>query len=161
MSIKATGVQFSEELTILIVDDDESGPLQIRRILRDVNPSTNVLDAVDGLEALTLLRDKTVHRGRMLVLLDLHMPRMDGLSFLKQVRQDPQLRRLPVVVLTSSDTLQDKAEAYRLGISGYFRKPVTFAGLAQLIQTLASYWEAADLPPPGVARPHKSASIVP
>jgi CheY-like chemotaxis protein len=133
-------------LHILLVEDDEVDVLNVRRSF-DKNKITNPLYvAFNGIQALEMLRKGEVPKHRRLVLLDLNMPRMNGLEFLRELRKDPDLRSIPVVVLTTSDAEKDKIEAFDLNVAGYLVKPVTFPGFAELMATLNKYWTLVDMP---------------
>jgi CheY-like chemotaxis protein len=81
-----------------------------------------------------------------IVLLDLNMPRMNGIEFLREIRKDPQLAATPVVVLTTSNDERDKIDAYNLNVAGYLLKPVTFANFCDLMIALNKYWSLVELP---------------
>ena len=83
---------------------------------------------------------------RRLVLLDINMPKMNGLEFLQELRQDAALKSTPVVVLTTSDADQDRLEAYRLNVAGYILKPVTFATFSEVMASLNQYWALCEIP---------------
>src|SRR5436189_2520427 len=127
-------------LHILLVEDDEVDVMNVRRSF-DKNKITNPLYvAFNGIQALEMLRTGEVPPERRLVLLDLNMPRMNGIEFLREMRADPHLRMTPVVVLTTSNDDRDKVEAYQLNVAGYLLKPVTFVAFVELMSTLHSYW---------------------
>jgi CheY-like chemotaxis protein len=133
-------------LHILLVEDDEVDVMNVRRSF-DKNKITNPLYvAFNGIQALEMLRAGEVPKNRRLVLLDLNMPRMNGIEFLRELRKDPELRAIPVVVLTTSDAEKDKIEAFDLNVAGYLVKPVTFPGFAELMATLNKYWTLVDMP---------------
>ena len=133
-------------LHILLVEDDEVDVLNVRRAF-DKNKITNPLYvAFNGIQGLDMLRKGEVPKNRRLVLLDLNMPRMNGIEFLRELRKDPELRSIPVVVLTTSDAEKDKIEAFDLNVAGYLVKPVTFPGFAELMATLNKYWTLVDMP---------------
>ena len=133
-------------LHILLVEDDEVDVLNVRRSF-DKNKITNPLYvAFNGIQALDMLRKGEVPKHRRLVLLDLNMPRMNGIEFLRELRSDHELRSIPVVVLTTSDAERDKIEAFDLNVAGYLVKPVTFPGFAELMATLNKYWTLVDMP---------------
>jgi CheY-like chemotaxis protein len=133
-------------LTILLVDDDEVDVMNVQRAFRRNNIINPFYVAHNGLEALDLLRGEEVPRDRRLVLLDLNMPKMSGLEFLREVRADPELRLLTVIVLTTSDDERDKVEAYNLNVAGYIVKPVTFLAFAETMAALNKYWSINELP---------------
>jgi CheY-like chemotaxis protein len=93
-----------------------------------------------------VLRGDGDARERRLVLLDLNMPRMNGIEFLRQLRADPELRLTPVVVLTTSDDERDRVDAYNLNVAGYILKPVTFINFVEAMATLNKYWTLVELP---------------
>src|SRR4051812_14143501 len=120
---------------ILLVDDDEIDVMNVRRAFDKGKIDNPLFVASDGLGALEMLRDGTLPRGRRLVLLDLNMPRMNGIEFLRELRADPALRGTPVVVLTTSDEERDRLEAYDLHVAGYLLKPVRFLAFVELMGT--------------------------
>jgi CheY-like chemotaxis protein len=141
-------------ITILLADDDPDD----RQLTRDAfaeNRLANVLNTVeDGEELLEYLQ----RRGRYadlkdvplpgLILLDLNMPRKDGREALKEIKADVNLRRIPIVVLTTSKAEEDILRTYDLGVNSYITKPVTFKSLVELIKLLGRYWfEVVELPP--------------
>ena len=131
---------------ILLVEDDEVDVMNVRRAF-DRNKITNpIYVAENGLEGLRMLRDGTVPRGRRLVLLDLNMPKMNGIEFLREARQDPDLVGLSVVVLTTSNEERDKVDAYKLNVAGYLLKPVTFINFVELTSALNKYWTLVEMP---------------
>jgi CheY-like chemotaxis protein len=139
----------SKLLHILLVDDDEVDVMNVQRAFKKNNIVNPLYVAGDGLEALALLRGEgavAVPNQRRLVLLDLNMPRMNGLEFLRAVREDPELRNITVVVLTTSDDDRDKVEAYNLNVAGYILKPVTFTAFVEAMATLNKYWAINELP---------------
>ena len=106
-------------LNILLVEDDEVDVMNVRRAFERNNVSNPLYVAGNGLEALEMLRDGTVPAERRLILLDLNMPKMNGIEFLQALRADPELSSAPVVVLTTSNDDQDKIDAYNLNVAGY------------------------------------------
>ena len=133
-------------LNILLVEDDEVDVMNVKRAF-DKNHITNPLFvAGNGLEALEKLRSGEVPQGRRIVLLDLNMPRMNGIEFLRQLRNDPALAPTPVVVLTTSNNDRDKIDAFNLNVAGYLVKPVTFAEFSELMVTLNKYWTLVEMP---------------
>jgi CheY-like chemotaxis protein len=102
--------------------------------------------AGNGEAGLRMLRSGEIPAGRRIVLLDLNMPRMNGIEFLRVLRADPELRATSVVVLTTSNNERDKLEAYDLNVAGYLIKPVTFSEFADLMVTLDKYWSLVEMP---------------
>jgi CheY-like chemotaxis protein len=133
-------------LNILLVEDDEVDVLNVRRAFETSHIMNPLFVAGNGLEALQKLRSGEVPRGRRLVLLDLNMPRMNGIEFLREVRKDSELHATPVVVLTTSDDDRDKIEAYDLNVAGYLIKPVTFGNFCEIMVALNKYWTLVELP---------------
>jgi CheY-like chemotaxis protein len=133
-------------LNILLVEDDEVDVMNVRRAF-EKNRILNPLHvASDGLEALDRLRNGEIPHNRRIILLDLNMPRMNGIEFLRELRADPQLRLIPVVVLTTSNDERDRIEAYNLNVAGYLLKPVTFINFVELMATMNKYWSLVELP---------------
>jgi CheY-like chemotaxis protein len=140
-----TGIKL---LNILLIDDDDVDVMNVQRAFRKNNIINPLFVAHDGLEALELLRGNgpgSIPKERRLVLLDLNMPRMNGLEFLRELREDPELRPLTVVVLTTSDDERDKVEAYNLNVAGYIIKPVTFLAFVEAMAALNKYWSINEL----------------
>ena len=131
---------------VLLVEDDEVDVMNVRRAFERNRITNPVHVARNGIEALRMLRDGTVPASRRLVLLDLNLPRMNGIEFLEAVRSDPALQGLSVVVLTTSDDERDKVEAYRLNVAGYLLKPVRFSDFVELMATLNRYWTLVEMP---------------
>ena len=133
-------------LNILLVEDDEVDVMNVRRAF-DRNRIANPLYvAADGVEALRMLRAGEVPPERRIILLDLNMPRMSGIEFLRELRADTHLSHTPVVVLTTSDDERDKINAYNLKVAGYLLKPVTFVNFVEVMAALNKYWTLVELP---------------
>jgi len=140
-------------VTILLVDDDEEDREMTLEALRASRLANDVRIAEDGEE----LMDYLGRRGRYadpsdapvpeLILLDLNMPRKDGREALQEIKSDPSLRQIPVIVLTTSKTEEDIVRSYDLGVNSFITKPVTFAGLIEAMRVMAHYWfEIVELP---------------
>ncbi len=134
-------------LNIVLVDDDDVDVMNVQRAFAKSKISHPIWVAQDGISALALLRSGEVPATRRLVLLDLNMPRMNGIEFLRELRADKRLRMTPVVVLTTSNDDRDKVEAYNLNVAGYVLKPVTFMAFVDLMAALDTYWSIVELPP--------------
>jgi len=133
-------------LNILLVEDDEVDVMNVRRAFKKGNISNPLFVAGNGLEALEMLRSDQLPKHRRLVLLDLNMPKMNGIEFLRALRADPELSPTPVVVLTTSDAERDRVEAYNLHVAGYLLKPVTFANFCDTMVAMNKYWALVEMP---------------
>jgi CheY-like chemotaxis protein len=144
----------SEHLNILLADDDPDDRMLVRDALQESRSPHQLTCVEDGEELLDYLR----HRGAYssvdesappyIILLDLNMPRKDGRETLREIKADPHLRRIPVVILTTSQAEEDIARSYDLGASSFIIKPSDFATLVRLVQTINQYWfETVRLPP--------------
>lgn len=133
-------------LNILLVDDDEVDVMTVKRAFSRANITNKLYVATDGIEALSLLRSDGIPPARRVVLLDLNMPRMSGIELLRELRADPTLHAITVVVLTTSNEDRDRVEAYQLNVAGYLLKPVTFHAFAEVMSTLNKYWTLMEMP---------------
>ncbi len=139
---------------ILLVEDNPDDELLAIRALKKNNISNEVVVARDGVEALDYLFGTGAHAGRdmsempQIILLDLKLPKIDGLEVLRRLRSDERTKLLPVVVLTSSREEQDLTESYSLGANSYIRKPVNFTRFTEAIRQLGLYWLVLNESPP-------------
>ena len=139
---------------ILLVEDNPDDELLAIRALKKNNISNEVVVARDGVEALDYLFGAGAYTGRdmsmmpQIILLDLKLPKIDGLEVLRRLRNDQRTKLLPVVVLTSSKEEQDLTESYSLGANSYIRKPVNFAQFTEAIRQLGLYWLVLNESPP-------------
>jgi CheY-like chemotaxis protein len=133
-------------LNVLLVEDDEVDVMNVRRAFKKNHIANPLWVAGNGIEALEVLRSDQMPRERRLVLLDLNMPKMNGIEFLRELRADPDLHGTPVVVLTTSDDERDRVEAYNLNVAGYILKPVTFMNFVEAMATLNKYWTLVEMP---------------
>jgi len=136
-------------LHILVVDDDEIDIMNVQRAFKKNNISNPLYIARNGLEALDMLRGigpVAIPSERRLILLDLNMPKMNGIEFIHAVRNDPKLRVLTIVVLTTSNDDRDKVDAYNLNVAGYILKPVTFSAIVEALAALNKYWTINEMP---------------
>lgn len=138
-------------INILLVEDDEVDVMNVKRAFKKYKIGNPLFIAGNGIEALEMLRSHNgeppqVPKNRRLILLDLNMPKMNGLEFLEEIRKDEELKRTPVIVLTTSDEDKDRIEAYNLNVAGYILKPVTFANFAEVMVALNKYWTLCEMP---------------
>ena len=142
---------------ILMVEDDPKDVELTLTALEDYNLANEVIVTCDGAQALDYLycrgEYKTRSRGNPAVmLLDLKLPKVDGLEVLKQIKSDDELKMVPVVVLTSSKEEKDMVASYRLGVNAYVVKPVDFHEFVNAIKELGVFWAVINEPPPGSVR---------
>jgi len=139
----------TQSMSILLVEDDDVDVMNVKRAFQKNNITNPLFVAGNGQEALDLLRGprraEMVHLPN-LILLDLRMPKMSGIEFLRELRADPELKKLIVVVLTTSDDEKDVLSAYNLNVAGYIIKPVTFDKFLQAMATLNLYWTLSEIP---------------
>ncbi len=139
-------------ITILMADDDDDDFLLTQKALAESKLLNKLCRVKDGEELLDYLRGsgEFAHQDCArpgIVLLDLNMPRKDGREALKEIKSDPQLQDIPVVVFTTSKAEEDIFKSYKLGVNSFITKPVTFENLIQVMQTLGKYWfEIVELP---------------
>lgn len=141
-------------IVILMADDDKDDQLLAKDALEESRVANELYCVDDGVELLAYLRGEGKYKDNNpwpgLILLDLNMPRKDGREVLAELKHDPLLRRIPVVILTTSKTEEDMLKGYDLGAASYLTKPVTFQGLVELMQALGRYWiEFVELPTDG------------
>ncbi|HEY3344357.1 MAG TPA: response regulator [Anaerolineaceae bacterium] len=140
-------------ITILMADDDPDDRLLCQDALGEAHLANDLHFVEDGEQLMDYLRNQGAYTDRNeyprpgLILLDLNMPRKDGREALSEIKSTPALRRIPVVVLTTSKAEEDILRSYDLGVSGYITKPVTFDQLIDAMRTLGKYWfEIVELP---------------
>jgi len=141
----------SEKVILLVEDNPDDEALMLRGFQRS-KLANRIEVARDGVEALAYLLGPNARPLPTLVILDLKLPKVDGLEVLRRVRSEERTRLLPVVILTSSKEEQDLVESYRLGANSYVRKPVDFLQFADAVQTLGLYWLVVNEPPPSPER---------
>ncbi len=131
--------------TILLVEDDTVDQMTVKRALRDINITNPLKITNNGEEALEYLRnEKNEIPG--IILLDLNMPKMSGVEFLKIAKNDSRIKRIPVIVLTTSKEDQDRINTFDLGVAGYMIKPVDYMQFVEVIRTINLYWTLSELP---------------
>src|ERR1041385_23048 len=136
-----------QRIHLLLVEDDDLDVSSVHRALSQAPEIASITVARDGIEALKLLRSGGLPLERLVVVLDLRMPRMSGLDLLKELRADPRLKRLPNVVLTTSDDPHDRDAAFRLGAAGYFVKPAAPGRFRQIMAEMRGDGSGAGFAP--------------
>ena len=130
---------------ILLVEDDQVDAMTVKRALKEIHV-TNRLDIVgNGEEALSFLQNPENEKP-CIILLDLNMPKMNGIEFLEIAKQDENLKIIPVVVLTTSSQEQDKVDSFGLGVAGYMLKPVEYMKFVEVVRTIDLYWTLSEMP---------------
>jgi len=135
-----------EQVEILLAEDNPKDAEMTQRALRKHNLGNRVFWVKDGAEALDFIFCRGVYASRdaawppKLVLLDLKMPKVDGIEVLRQVKADERMRAIPVVVMTSSNEERDVTESYRLGVNSYIVKPIDFAAFLEVVAKIGLYW---------------------
>ena len=130
---------------ILHVEDDDLEVLNVQRLLRRCDEVSEIAVARDGIEALDALRSGRPDLHGLVILLDICLPRMGGLEFLRELRADPTLCHLPVVVLSTSNHEEDKALAYQMNVAGYLLKPISSERFLRSMSAFAAYWSSSEL----------------
>lgn len=130
--------------SILLVEDDRIDAMAVKRALRDLNITNPLIHRQDGEDALAYLR--SAEELPAIILLDLNMPKMNGLEFLKVAKTENRFRCIPTVVLTTSKEDQDRVDSYDLGVAGYMIKPVDYQQFVEVIRTIHMYWTLSELP---------------
>lgn len=137
----------TKALTILLVEDDAVDVMNVKRTFKKNNISNNLLIAGNGVEALEILRNENPpYEIPKVILLDLNMPKMGGIEFLKILRNDPKLSKISVFVMTTSNEESDKVEAYNLNVAGYILKPLSMEQFIAAVSTLKGFWTLCEFP---------------
>lgn len=142
-----------KSIVILVADDDAEDRMLVKDALDESRLANHVNFVEDGEELMNYLRNKGKYADKNtfptpgLILLDLNMPRKDGREAVKEIKADPNLRIIPIVVLTTSKAEEDILKTYDLGVSSFITKPVTFSSMVEIMKTLGKYWfEIVELP---------------
>jgi len=130
---------------ILLVEDDRLDAMIVRRALSDLKVTNELVHTANGEEAVEYLRNEENKRP-CLILLDLNMPKTNGVEFLRIIKADKVLKRIPIVVLTASTEEQDVIETFKLSVAGYIIKPVDYIKFVEAMRTVALYWTLSELP---------------
>lgn len=133
---------------ILLVEDDTVDVMTVKRALKDLNIKNQLVSAANGEEALEYLNNSSNNKP-CIILLDLNMPKMNGIEFLTIVKADETLKKIPVVILTTSSQQQDIVESFKLSVAGYIVKCVDYTEFTKAISTINLYWTLSKLPSNG------------
>jgi CheY-like chemotaxis protein len=130
---------------ILLVEDDKIDAMTVKRAFRDLHISNDLQIVGNGEEALDYLGHPDNEKPSI-ILLDLNMPRMNGIEFLTIAKQDSEIKTIPVIVLTTSKEEQDKVDSFNLGVAGYIIKPVDYMQFVDVVRTIDLYWTLCEIP---------------
>lgn len=135
-------------VNILLVDDDDVDCMSVRNAFKKNNIMNPLFIAHDGIDALDMLKGSNglekISPTPRIILLDINMPRMNGLEFLKEIRQDPELQNISVFVMTTSNSDSDKIEAYQYNVAGYIVKPLSPEKFVTAVSTLNNFWQLCE-----------------
>lgn len=130
---------------ILLIEDDSVDAMTVKRAMRDLHITNDLVHAINGEDAMKYLEDHDKEKP-FVILLDLNMPKMNGIEFLRTVKSKLILKTIPVIVFTTSKEKQDIHESFQLGAAGYMTKPVDYAKFVDVLSTVMLYWNASELP---------------
>jgi CheY-like chemotaxis protein len=130
---------------ILLVEDDQVDTMTVIRALKEIHVTNRLVHLENGEEAVSYLRDPESEKP-CIILLDLNMPIMNGIEFLQVVKRDDHLKRIPVVVLTTSEEQQDKVNSFNMGVAGYMTKPVDYRQFVEVMRSIDAYWTISEMP---------------
>jgi CheY-like chemotaxis protein len=128
---------------ILLLEDDKVDAMAVKRALRDLNVANPLQHCQNGEEGIDYLGGAAEHPA--IILLDLNMPKMNGIEFLRRIKGEDKYRRIPVIVLTTSREEQDRVDSYNLGVAGYMLKPVDYTQFVEVIRAIHLYWTLSQL----------------
>lgn len=133
----------SKSLNILLIEDDAIEVMKFHRVLKTVGSGHRVIEAGNGEEALSILKEQEIIPD--IIILDLNMPRLNGIEFLTILKQDQILKYIPSIILSTSNNHRDVLECYRIGIAGYLLKPLKFDEYVERVRKLLDYWSTNEL----------------
>lgn len=132
-----------KNLTILLIEDDMTEVMKLNRTISKLEYPHKIIEAKNGEDALSILYKKD--RLPDIILLDLNMPKLNGIEFLSILKNDSELRYIPTIILTTSNNRKDVLECYKIGIAGYVIKPLKFSDYVELIKRVLDYWSCNEL----------------
>jgi CheY-like chemotaxis protein len=131
---------------ILLVEDDNVDAMTVRRALKDLNVPNGIVHQLNGEDALEYLGSTSDNKRPCVILLDLNMPRMNGIEFLKIIKNNNELKQIPVIVLTTSKDEGDKMESFEFSVAGYIIKSTDYKKFVESLKILNLYWTLSELP---------------
>ena len=133
--------------TILLVEDDSVDAMTVKRAMRDLQAGHSIIHSINGEEAMKYLTNPDTEKP-FVILLDLNMPKMSGIEFLRIIKNHPELKSIPIVVLTTSKEKRDVLESFYLGAAGYMVKPVDYTKFVEILAKIMIYWSTSEMPRP-------------
>ncbi|AIG29825.1 response regulator [Flavobacterium psychrophilum] len=133
----------AKSLNILLIEDDTIEIMKFNRVLKTIESNHKIIEANNGEEALEILKEK--ENTPDIIILDLNMPRINGIEFLGILKQDPVLKYIPAIILTTSNNHTDILECYKIGIAGYVLKPLKYDDYVDRIKKMLDYWSINEL----------------
>jgi CheY-like chemotaxis protein len=130
---------------ILLVEDDKVDALTVKRALTELKVTNELIIRENGEEALNFLRDQ-YNQKPAIILLDINMPRMNGLEFLEITKNEQDIKKIPVIILTTSSEELDRMQSFQLGVAGYMVKPVDYKQFVDVVRVIDLYWTLSELP---------------
>ena len=130
---------------IFIVEDDQIDAMTFKRALKEIGVKNSILHFENGEEALAYLQSPD-HQKPCIILLDLNMPRMNGIEFLQIIKKHDQLKSIPIVVVTTSTDHKDRSDSFDQSVAGYMVKPVDYNEFVEMMKTISRYWQQSELP---------------
>ncbi len=139
------GFYMKSKKPILLVEDDKVDAMTVKRALKEIKVTNSVIVTSNGEEALEYLINENSEIP-CIILLDLNMPKMNGLEFMKVAKESERLKKIPIVVLTTSSEERDRMNSFNCGVAGYMTKPVDYQQFVDVIKTINLYWTLSELP---------------
>jgi len=133
----------ARSLNILLIEDDAIEVMKFNRVLSTLKMNHKIIEANNGEEALTILKEKEIIPD--IIILDLNMPKINGIEFLRILKNDDYLKYIPAIILTTSNNHRDVMECYKIGIAGYVLKPLKYEDYVDRMQKLLEYWSVNEL----------------
>lgn len=132
-----------KSLSVLLIDDDEIERMKFKKVCKDINFPCSIIEAVNGKQALNFLNN--VKNTFNIIILDLHMPIMNGLELLEDLKSNKQFKNIPIIIMSNSEDNNDLKKCYDFGISGYFTKPAKYSKYSKKVKSVLKYWKQNEL----------------
>lgn len=128
-----------KSLSILLIDDDAIERMKFKKVCKDICFPGSIVEAINGKQALSFLNNKT--NTFNFIILDLHMPEMNGLEFLEKIKSNFLLKNIPVIMMSNTDDINEQMKCYEFGVSGFFKKPAKYSKYFKKVKSLLRYWD--------------------